>query len=472
MALDLERIKRALLAEPKNARLLLRQAECLLALGAPARARQAAAAAQACALPDPKFFDAIGHVFSRASDQGRALRAYERAIALAPDEPHFIFNRATVRRFLGDLDGAEADYDRVIALRPDDCEAYLNRSELRIQTFERNHTAALEARLAERSADWRGEVALRYALAKEYEDLGQPERSFMHLERGSQLRRQHLRYDVGKDVLTVDWIIQAYPAAPQTLPVSDEGQVGPIFIVGLPRSGSTLVERILSSHSRVHAGGELPHFALAVVAALKRRNGGGHLTREELVAQSTLLDFDVLGRDYLARTRASGIEVKSFTDKMPLNYLYCELIRRALPDARIVHVRRHPMAACYAIYKTLFRDGYPFSYDLSELARYYVAYHRLMRHWAAALPGAIHVIRYEDLVAYPVGEAQRLLKFCGLEWEDACHDFHSNSAAITTASAAQVRRRLYDTSVSQWRNYRTQLSSLERQLHAADIHDD
>jgi hypothetical protein len=156
---------------------------------------------------------------------------------------------------------------------------------------------------------------------------------------------------------------------------------------------------------------------------------------------------------------------------MPLNYLYCGLIRRALPNARMVHLKRHPMASGYAIYKTLFQDGYPYSYDLEELGRYYVAYRRLMRHWAETLPGAIHELHYEELIADSGRVTRLLLEFCGLEWQDACADFLSNPAPTTTASAAQVRRPLYDTSVSQWRHYRKQLAPLEATLRTGGIED-
>jgi len=471
-ATALERIRRALLAEPHNPRLLLERAHYLLMLGESVRAREAAVAARTHASRDPKMLDAIGHVFSRSNDQQGALSAYDAAVALAPEEPHFAFNRATVRRFLGDLDGAEADYDRVIALKRDDYEAHLNRSELRTQTPARNHTALLEALLREGNADWPGEVTLRHALAKEYEDLTDYARSFEHLTRGARLRRQHLRYDVQNDLATVEYIVQAYPGGDIPRPASQPSQVAPIFIVGLPRSGSTLIERILGNHSALSMGGELPHFALSVVAAVTARSGGARLTRQQLVTQSALVDFAGLGRDYLARVSASGIEADRFTDKMPLNYLYCGLIRRALPNARIVHVRRGAMAACYAIYKTLFQDGYPFSYDLEELGRYYIAYRRLMRHWAATLPGAIHELRYEDLIADQLGETRRLLAFCGLEWEDGCLRFDANTAPTTTRSAAQIRRRLYGTSVSQWCHYRTQLASLEERLRDAGLLDE
>jgi tetratricopeptide (TPR) repeat protein len=465
-------IGQSLRSQPTNARLLLELAQRLLGSGSGEQAREAAISALQSEPGDPVLLDALGTVLSKTNEQALALAAYERAIAFAPNEPHFVFNRATVRRFLGDLEGAEQDYDRVISLKRDDYEAYLNRSELRVQTLERNHVHQLQGLLAGGIPHWRGEVALRYAIAKEYEDLTEYERSFEHLQSGARLRRAHLQYDVVNDISTVDWIQQAYPVCVGVAPSTEAGKAAPIFIVGLPRSGSTLVERILGGHSKVHMGGELPQFALSVVAAVKRGSGAAQLTRQQLIARSATADFGALGQDYMTRVRALGIRSDCFTDKMPLNYLYCGLIRRALPNARIVHVRRQPMAACYAIYKTLFQDGYPFSYDLQELGRYYIAYRRLMRHWSATLPGAILDLRYEDLVADPVQQTRRLIDFCGLEWEDACVDFHTNTAPTTTASAVQVRRRLYSTSVSQWRNYATQLAPLQEQLKVAGIHED
>jgi len=457
--------------DPHDAPMLIKRAQCLLALGRLPEACEAAAAAQLKAPADPVLYDALGSLFSRANDQQRALSAYERAVTLAPNNPHFIFNRATVYRFLGQLAEAEADYDRVIALKPADYEAYANRSELRTQSVDANHIDELEALIAQGIAEWRGDVQIRYALAKEYEDIGEHAKSFQHLQQGAKKRRAHLRYDGSVDVATVDWIIDAFPAAPNdgTQPHGDAPSDAPIFIVGLPRSGTTLVDRILGSHSQVHSAGELDHFALCMVDAVRRKSGGAQLPRRELVARSADLDFPALGRDYLERARYAAAGGVRFTDKMPLNYLYCGLIRRALPNAKIVHVARRPMAACYAMYKTLFRDGYPFSYDLGEIGRYYIGYRRLMDHWQATLPSAMYPMRYEALVADQPGETRKLLEFCGLEWQDACLEFHRNPSPTTTASAAQVRRRLYDSSVSQWRHYAAELAGLNDQLRAAGI---
>lgn len=424
------------------------------------------AAAERCASTDPAIWGQIATVHSHASDQRRALAAYDRAVSLAPRDAHLIYNRASVRRFLGDLEGAEADYDLVVALQPQDYEAHVNRSELRVQTAARNHVKELELLAASDCADWRGEVQIRFALAKEYEDLGEYAKSFEQLRRGAKQRREHMQYDVANDVATVDWIISAFPAiAPGSVP--NTGRDAPIFIVGLPRSGTTLVERILSSHSSVSSAGELDCFALAMVDAVRQRSGQAQLPRRELVALSATLDFGPLGQDYLRRARAAFDGSGRFIDKMPLNYLYCGLIRLALPDAKIIHVTRHPMAVGYAMYKTLFKDGYPFSYDLTEISRYYAAYRRLMRHWEATMPGGIHQLRYEDLVTNQLEETRKLLEYCGLEWQDACIAFHENPMASTTASASQVRRPIYHSSVQQWRHYEQQLCELRQGLASA-----
>ena len=460
----LEAIDRAVALEPANANYRIHRGHCLLSLGRRSDALIEAEAAAACAR-DAEAWDAIGALRSYASDQPGALAAFDRAVALAPDNAPFIFNRASVRRFLGDLEGAEADYDRVIALRPADFEAHLNRSELRVQTPARNHVAELEAATLRAAADWRGEVQIRFALAKELEDVGEYARSFEHLKSGAKMRREHLQYDVGTDVATVDWISKAFPTgAAGALPDSSEDD--PIFIVGLPRSGTTLVERILGSHSKIGSAGELDCFAHSLVAAAGKRAGRAQIPRQELVALSATLDFAALGKDYLRRAREVFRGPGRFIDKMPLNYLYCGLIRRALPRARIIHVTRHPMAICYAMFKTLFKSGYPFSYDLSDIARYYAAYRRLMSHWQGTMPGAVFDLGYEELIADQVGGTRKLLEYCGLEWEDECVAFHQNPAPTTTASASQVRRPIYGSSVAQWRHYETQLGDLKARLMA------
>jgi Sulfotransferase family len=464
---SLQRLEFALAREPGNGLLRVQQAQCLLVLRRVDEALASAALARRLADQHPETLEALGAFYTMAQQESLALDAYDHLLALAPHHAGGLFNRAAVRRFTGDLAGAEADYDAVIRANPRDYEAYHNRSNLRGQTRESNHIAELDSLLQHPIAGWRGEVQVRYALAKEHEDIGEYRESWQQLATGATLRRKHMTYDISTDLQTVEWIRAAFPEA-VTAPTGCPGN-SPIFILGLPRSGTTLVERIVSSHSDVAPGGELNHFTAALLEAIKISNGGRTPARQELIAAAARVDFAALGRSYLERTRALSSQKPRFTDKLPLNYLYCGLIRRALPDARIVHVTRHPLAVCHAMFKTLFRQGYPFSYDLGEIGQYYLGYRRLMQHWREVLPGAIHDVSYEELIAGQEVETRRLLAFCGLDWEERCLSFERNPAPTVTASASQVRRPLYDSSVELWKNYDHQLSGLRLQLQTAGV---
>jgi tetratricopeptide (TPR) repeat protein len=458
-------IERALALAPKDGRALLQKARCLRALRRLGEALELARSVRQLTDEDTAGLDALGTFYSQCGEPQPALEAYDRALQLAPRNVAIAFNRAAVRGSLGHLAAAEEDYDHVIRQRPNDFEAWKNRSDLRTQTRDRNHVAELEKLLQGGISDWRGEVEIRYALAKEYEDLGEHARSWTHLETGAKLHRRKLVYHVERDVATIDWIIEAFAASPPAAvqgPASRESTLGqpimgqptmgqPIFIIGLPRSGITVVERILGSHSGVHPAGELNELSQALFDAVTRTANTKSLERQELVARSAKVDFAALGREYIERTRPP--RKPYFTDRMPLNYLYCGIIRRALPNARIVHLTRHPLAACYAMYKTLFREAYPFSYKLEEIGRYYIAYRRLMTHWQNTLPGAIRELSYERLVSDPLREVRGLFEYCSLEWEQTPH----------------VRQSLYDASLTRWRNYSAQLEGLRTQLVAAGL---
>jgi tetratricopeptide (TPR) repeat protein len=453
-------IERALALDPKDGRSLLQKARCLRALRRQTEALELARSVRQFLNDDAAALDALGTLYGQFGEQQLALEACDRALELAPRNSAFAFNRAAVRSSLGQLAAAEEDYDQVIKARPSDFEAYKNRSDLRMQTRERNHVAELEKVLERGISDWRGEVEIRYALAKEYEDLGEYGRSWTHLQQGAKLRRRNLVYHADRDVATIDWIIEAFSATPPGLSSREPVMGQPIFIIGLPRSGISLVERVLSSHSSVHPAGELNEFSQALFDAVTRTANTTSLERRELVARSAKIDFAALGREYLERTRPAASRKPYYTDKMPLNYLYCGIIRRALPNARIVHLTRHPLAVCYAMYKTLFRDVYPFSYKLDEIGRYYIAYRKLMTHWQTTLPGAIHEVVYERLVSDPLPEIRKLFDFCGLEWKDT---------GPWVLQAPQIRQSLYDSSLMQWRNYAAQLEGLRSLLATAGI---
>ena len=340
---------------------------------------------------------------------------------------------------------------------------------MRQQTEDRNHVAELEQLLEKGIDDERGGVQVRYAVAKELEDLGESARSFEHLKAGSDSRRKLMRYDVAHDLETVHAITSTFSADVFAVGEGGIDSPEPIFILGMPRTGTTLVERILASHSDVFAAGELNNFAAQLMSMLRSQNTNNRISRVELVQASATLDFAALGKAYLQSTRPFTGHTTRFIDKMPLNYLYVGLIHMALPNAKIINLHRDPMDTCYAVYKQLFVDAYPFSYDLEELAKYYVAYHQLMQHWNTVLPGVIHTVKYEDVVNDLEGESRLLVDYCGLEWQEQCLNFHENKEASTTASTAQIRRPVYQSSIGKWRNYETQLQPMVEILRQAGI---
>jgi Flp pilus assembly protein TadD len=466
----LRAVDRALDLE-QSGRYLLQRVKCLLESGDLAAARAGAAGLLGRDLGDAMLHDDLGAVLHQLGDQRAARDQYQRAIALDPRNAQHHYNLAAVLRYLGDAEGAEAAYDAAISLRPHDYEAYNGRAQLRRQTRERNHVAGIEAVLATATSP-AGRVELCHALAKELEDLGDFDASFARLKEGADLKRRHMRYDVRTDLDIMRRIAEVFGgnqvAGTQAGTVGEEA----IFVFGLPRTGTTLVERILASHPEVCAAGELSTFSVALTRMVQALPGVPPASRLDFVDRAATIDFQVLGKTYLDSTLPHRDARLRFVDKLPFNYLYAGLIHRALPRARIVSLERHPMDSCYSIYKQLFRDAYPFSYDLDDLGRYFIAYTELMRHWRAAMPGVIHTVRYEDLVADLEGEARRLLEYCGLAWDERCLRFHENAAASTTASALQVRQPIYGDSIGRWRNYARQLEPLRARLASAGIFTD
>ncbi len=417
---------------------------------------------------DPLLHSQLGSLLHLLGDNAGALTHYSRAIDRDADNADHHFNRAALQRYFGDIAGAESGFDRAIALKPDEFEAYNGRAHLCTQTRDRNHIAQLKEVIA-RTRSPVGLVQLHYALAKELEDIGEFDDAFASLKLGADIKRQHMQYAVETDLQIMAKIRETL--GPQSFDGSIRGcpSTDPIFILGMPRTGTTLVERILDSHSQVQSAGELNNFSLELIGLVRKSTGPKRLSRLEFVAAAATVDHCALGEAYIAATRPLRDGSPRFIDKLPFNYLYAGLIHLALPAAKIINLQRHPMDTCYSVYKQLFRDAYPFSYELDELAQYYIAYHRLMQHWNAVMPGVILTLRYEALVADLEGESRRLLDYCNLSWEDQCLRFHENRQASTTASALQVRQPIYSTSVDKWRRYERQLDPLRQRLEHAGI---
>lgn len=403
----------------------------------------------------------VGNLYLHLNLYVDAERCYARAAVLAPHEPQALYNWATCLTAVGQLEKAEQLLDRVIVLAPGDHDAYYNRSTLRRQTTDHNHVG--ELRYALSTASPRARITLGYALAKELEDLRRYPESFAALRDAADARRRVLSYRVQDDVATMAQIARVFTAGYcRDSTRGAELETTPIFIVGLPRSGTTLVDRILSSHTQVRSRGESSDLATIIM-----RQAGPVADKKALVQRVTELDASEVARSYCARLSRFG--ASQVIDKTPMNFLYLGLIAVAMPQARIIHVRRHPLDVCYAMYKTLFRMAYPFSYDLVDLARYYLAYADLMQHWREVLGARLIEIDYEALVIDQVQATRGLLYDCALPWEESCLKFHRNESPTLTASAAQVRRPLYNSSVGLWRRYEHELQPLVERLRVGGV---
>ena len=413
----------------------------------------------------------LGGVLVRCGEHEKALTIYEAAERMYSGSADVFRGLASVYRFLGRINDAEAACDRAIELDPRDYETAGLRSSLRKQTPEDNHVPELLAMADAGIRNWRGEVHVCYALAKEHEDLGEFDASFTWLSKGARIKRQHTKYDLDDDVSIFAALKEAFPAesvASRTGSGHDSDE--PIFVLGMPRTGSTLVERIISSHSRVQNAGELSTLSIEMVRMVNERCRGRIVHRLELPGLAAALPMKELAQRYLDGVAPVRDGSPRFVDKLPLNSLNVGLIHGALPNAKIVHVLRDPMDSCYAIYKYLFKHGYPFSYDLSELACYYSHYLELMDHWREVLPrGRMYEVHYEDVVTDLPGEARKLIDHLGLDWEPGCENFHSSQHASTTGSASQVRQPVYRSSIGKWKNYGKQLAPLAEALSARGV---
>ncbi len=455
---------RAAMLEPGNIGIQLGYAEALVLAGRLAEARSLVAALEPRALTAADWA-ALGRFYLSAVDYTAAVAAYRRAAALAPADPAAQANLANTLAITGAGHEAEQRLDSLLAQDPLDADSHYNRATLRRVNREDNHIADMTRALQMGPSD---EAPLCHALAKEYEDCGEYARAWSYLERGARARRSRLRYQVERDEQSMADIAGHFDASWLQRQRRGEAVPGPIFVLGLPRSGTTLVDRMLASHSQVASLGEINDLALALVRA-----AGPHGSRRELMAQAARADMAALGSDYRATTAQYGAQAMYLVDKTPLNFLYLGIIVAALPGARILHLRRHPVATCHALYKTLFRMACPFSYDLDDLARYYIAYRRLLEHWRQVLGAGSWVdVDYEALVAAPEDNLRRLLAACDLPWEPGCLEFHTNPAPVATASAAQVREPVHTRSVDLWRHYSAGLSPLIEQLQRAGINCD
>jgi tetratricopeptide (TPR) repeat protein len=456
-----EVLERAIRLNPRDARCHAQLGRCLIALQQPRAAIEAAQRALALGPEDALTLDTIGVTLSHAGAHEQALQPFELAVARAPNQAAYHYNHGISLQFSGRFAAAEAALRRALQLDGQSFRAWTALSQVVRGPLPAADVQALQ-RALEHTSNPEAQLQLSHALAKHYEELQLPAESFAWLERGKRAKRHTVQYSASADA-------ELFAAARQPWSASGNGHPSaePIFIVGMPRTGTTLLERILAAHPQVFAAGELTHFALAV----KRSAGtpGQRVLDAATLAAAHALDLAQVGADYVNSTRPRTGHTAHFIDKMPLNFFYAGIIRRALPQARIICLRRHPLDACLANYRQMFASDFPYyhyAYDLLDLGHYYLQFAALMQHWRTTLGANFCEVWYEDIVADTQAVTRRMLEFCGLDWDAACLSFHRNEQPVATASAVQVRQPVYNTSIGRWRHYRRELAPLRDLLIA------
>ncbi|GEN98520.1 hypothetical protein NSE01_03530 [Novosphingobium sediminis] len=411
----------------------------------------------------------LASVLVRLGEQERARGIYEHLLEMQPEQPLLWQNLGHVLKTLGEQGEAIAAYRAAVTHQPSLGEAWWSLANLKTVKLGAEDIARMEAALGE-LAEGKGREEdvfhLHFSLGKAFEDAGDAARAFEHYDKGNKLRRTLIRYDADEFAADVDAAASTF-TAPFLAAMGEGGAPAEdaIFIVGLPRSGSTLVEQILSSHSAIEGTMELSEMMTIAARLQSRVDEGEFADFGTMVRSLTATDRRRLGEEYIERTRVHRkTDRPRFTDKMPNNWQHVGLIRLILPNAKIVDARRHPMSCCFSGWKQHFARGQTFTYDFTEIGRYYRDYVRLMAHYDAAAPGAVHRVIYERMVAETEGEVRRLLDYLGLPFEEGCLEFHRNTRAVRTASSEQVRRPIYTDAVEHWRAYAPWLGPLEAAL--------
>ena len=461
---DAERLLRHALKQSASIPLAWRGlGQTLMALGRLTEAEAAARRLLKIEPENPQSWITIAAVATRLLRQEEALEAYQQAARLKPEEVQLQMSIGHVHKTLGRRMESEAAYKAALTMDPGVAEAYWSLADLKNYSFSDTEIVAMQQLLTSAGVARAATAQLQFALGKAFEQRGQYADAFGHYARGNALRRLDAPFDIEHFERRTARIRAFFDKAFfARLAGSGDPSAAPIFIVGLPRSGSTLLEQILASHSRVEGTMELPNIISITHQfddLLASRDG-----YPETVGTAPVDTFAALGSRYLEETAALRSGREHFTDKLPNNFSHVGLIHAILPQATIIDARRHPMDSCFSVFKQHFAEGQTFSYDLQDLGRYYRCYRSLMDHWDTVLPGKVLHFQYEELVRDPETNIRRLLEHCRLPFEPGCLSFHQTRRSVRTASAEQVRQPLYTSGVGHWRHFEVELEPLRRAL--------
>ena len=390
--------------------------------------------------------------FGRLGDIEQAASLYEEALARAPRQPGVLMSYGHMLKTLGRLDEAVAAYRKAIAINPAMGEVWWSLANLKTVRFTAADITTMQDLLKRENLQDGDRFHLQFALGKAFHDLGDGDRAFEYYAAGNALRRKYHPFNANQQSAMVDRSIEIFTRELLTSPGGDPSP-DPIFIVGMPRAGSTLVEQILSSHSLVEGTAELPD-----MPAIAR----GDKKYPAWVADMTAGERQKAGVDYLKGTAVQRrTDRPLFIDKLPNNWMFVPFIQLVLPNAKIIDARRHPLACCMSNFRQHFARGQDFTYDLDDLGRYYSDYVRLMAHMDRAMPGRVHRVIYERMIDDPEAEIRALLDYCRLNFEPACLEFHKTERAVRTPSAQQVRQPIYKDATDEWRRYEAHLAPLK-----------
>lgn len=405
----------------------------------------------------------MGAALAMAAKPHDAIKSYQRAVELDPRLPGGHIGLGHVLKTVGDQAGGIEAYERAIELRPNYGETYYSLANLKTFRFSSEQISSMETRLGNEKLPTECRVHFAFALAKAYEDAGDFDRSFEHYELANHLHRETIAYDPVQTQVGHERMREVFSEAFFSALDRDSGcsDPDPIFIVGLPRSGSTLLEQILASHSQVDGTSELHDVSLIAQSIRRSREGS---VFPQSVATMSSRELEALGRAYISQTRQYRGAAPFFTDKMPNNFAYVGFIKAILPNAKIIDARRDPMDSCFGCFKQHFAKGQTFTYDLFELAEFYLEYDALMDYWDAVLPGQVLRVQYETVVSDLDNQVKRILDFCGLPFEEACLNFHETKRAVRTASSEQVRQPIYSSAVGTWQRFQPHLEGLREIL--------
>ncbi|MGJ4928429.1 sulfotransferase [Bradyrhizobium sp. HKCCYLS2038] len=388
-----------------------------------------------------------------------AIAGYQAALAHDPRDTTTMNHLAGVLTIVGRLDEAARAYESALAVNPRSIGTHLNYSVVKPFAIDDARWAPLQELAANsETLTEDARIALHFTLGRAFADIKDGERSLVHLNAGNGLERRRINYDENQTLRQIERIRAVFSKdLLQARAGHGDPSEAPVFVIGMPRSGTSLVEQTLASHPAVHGAGEVNYFAAAVARFTDPARGD----YPEMLAKLSDADIMTLARSYLDRFSSLPADTRRVVDKMPSNFLFAGLIHLALPNARIIHVRRNPIDTCLSCYTQLFAEPQPFAYDLAELGRYYRAYDALMGHWRTVLPeGVLLEVTYEDMVRGFEAHARKIVAHCGLAWDDACLSFHDNDRPVNTASLVQVRKPLFSGSVGRWRMYGGRLKPL------------